>query len=136
MQIYASEFSSYLDEQGIKYTETDQDNVFKVVYGGDNLDTIPVYVFFDEDGDPYVQFKCWNIANFNGKQEAAIAVCNSLNAEYRWVKFYIDSDNDVVASIDAMISVDSCGEECLSLVRRVVHIVDDAYPQIAKARWA
>ena len=135
MQMYAREFTMHMDANGIKYTEQDE-HVIKVSYSGDNMDSIPVFVFFDEDGDPYAQFKCWNIANFKNNESVAIELCNKLNAEYRWVKFYIDDDKDVVASIDAMLDMGSCGEECLSLVRRVVSIVDDAYPQIARARWA
>ena len=135
MQIYLQEFLAYLDEKGVKYTEQN-DHVVKVTYTGDNLDTIPVFVIFDQDGDPYVQFKCWNIANFKNNEAKGINICNKLNSEYRWVKFYIDSDVDVIASIDAMIDMTTCGEECLSLVRRVVNIVDDSYPDIAKARWA
>ena len=135
MQIFAYEFSRYMDANGIKYTEQ-KENVLKVVYNGDNLSSIPVYVFFDEDNAPYVQFKCWDIQSFKNNEAAALVVCNELNAEYRWVKFYLDGDKDIVASIDAVIDMNTCGEVCLNLVRRVVNIVDEAYPQIAKARWA
>ena len=124
-----------MDREDISYTEQDE-RVLKIVYNGDNLETIPVYVFFDKDGDPYVQFKCWNIANFKTNREKGIDVCNQLNHEYRWVRFYIDNDNDVVADIDAVIDEDTCGDVCFSLVGRVVSIVDEAYPTIAKARWA
>ena len=63
-------------------------------------------------------------------------MCNRLNAEYRWVKFYLDKDGDVNAAIDAVISEDDCGEACMNLVHRIIRIVDDAYPEIAKTRWA
>jgi hypothetical protein len=100
------------------------------------MDTIPIYVFFDEDNDPYVSFKCWEIQSFKNNEAAALIVCNNLNNEYRWLKFYMDEDKDVNASLDAMVDRSTCGEECLSLVRRMVNIIDEAYPQIAKARWA
>lgn len=132
---YAKLFADYMDDQGVKYTVT-KDNVIKVVYGGENKEDLIVFVIFDEDGDNYVQFKCWDIEKFKGKRDSALTVCNSLNAEYRWVKFYIDDDDDIIASIDAVIDYTSCGKECLNLVHRVVSIVDEAYPQIAKARWA
>lgn len=132
---YAKLFTEHMDSEGIKYT-VQKEHVVKVVYTGENKDDIAVFVIFDEDGDAYVQFKCWDIEKFKGKRENALAVCNSLNAEYRWVKFYIDDEDDIVASIDAMIDYTSCGKECLMLVHRVVSIVDEAYPQIAKARWA
>ena len=132
---YAQLFVDYLDIKGIKYTVIDERTV-KVVYNGDNLDSIPVFVFFDKDGDNLVAFKCWDIANFKSAPEKGINACNELNAAWRWVKFFIDKDFDVVADIDAIVDDRTCGEICLALVRRVVSIVDDAYPTLAKARWA
>lgn len=135
MNMYADFFKEYMDENGIKYTERDE-RIVKVVYNGDNLKSIPVFVFFDEDGDGLVQLKCWEIANFKGKESKALVVCNELNNKYRWVKFYLDDDADILVSIDAIIDAATCGEECMSLVRRVVNITDEAYPEIAKALWA
>ena len=128
-------FMEHMDKEGIKYVERDE-FVVKVTYSGDNLKSIPVYVFFDEDGDPLVQLKCWEIANFKNKEGKGILACNEANKQYRWVKFYLDKDCDIVASIDAYIDASTCGSECLSLVRRVVNITDETYPIFAKALWA
>jgi len=135
MQQYLSKFLDQMDSEGVRYTQTES-NIVKIVYGGENLDTITIFVIFDEDGDPLVQLKCWNIAGFKGKEALAMEICNQLNARFRWVKFYVDKDSDVIADLDAMIDIDSCGEEVLAMVRRMVSILDDAYPSIAKARWA
>ncbi|MBR5774415.1 MAG: YbjN domain-containing protein [Clostridia bacterium] len=135
MADYKSIFMSYLDQEGIKYTDRSE-FVVKVVYSGDNLNTIPIYVFFDEDRDPIVQLQCWEIINFKGKIGRAVEACNTLNNEYRWIKFRVDNDADIVASIDAYIDAETGGPECLNLVRRIVNIVDDAYPTLAKALWA
>ena len=59
--------------------------------------------------------------------------CNELNNKYRWVKFYLDDDSDVVAQIDAYVDDETCGGECLSLVRRMVNIVDGGYPTLMQA---
>mgnify|MGYP006992087825 CR=1 FL=1 len=67
MANYKSMFMRYMDVNGIKYVDRDE-FVVKVTYSGDNLKSIPVFVFFDKDGDPMVQFKCWEIANFKGKE--------------------------------------------------------------------
>lgn len=134
MANYKQLFLRYLDEKGVKYTDRDE-YVVRISYSCDNLKTIPVYIFFDEDGDPMVQFKCWDIANFKNKEAKGIFACNEMNKTYRWVKFYLDKDADVVASIDAYIAEYNCGEECLALVRRLVNIIDDAYPTFAKAMW-
>jgi len=134
MANYKQLFMRYMDQEGIKYTDTD-DYVVKVVYTGDNLKSIPVFVFFDKDGDPLVQLKCWEIANFKNKEAKAMIACNQMNKEWRWIKFYLDDDADIIAGCDAYIDEATCGSECLSLVRRMVNIVDDAYPTFGKALW-
>ena len=135
MQPYAQEFCNYMDAHNIKYT-VKKDNVIRVSYSGTNMDTIAIFVIFDVDNDPLVQLQCWEIQNFKTNEPAALVLCNELNKEYRWVKFYIDKDKDIIASLDAVIEKNTCGEECMQLVRRMVNIIDGAFPQIARARWA
>lgn len=136
MANYKNLFMRYMDRNNVKYTDVRED-VVKVVYTGDNLKSIPVYVFFDKDGDPLVCFKCWDIAKFpDGKIANGVIACNMLNKKYRWVKFYLDDDKDIVAQIDAYVDEETCGSECLNLVKRTVNIVDEGYEIIAKALWA
>jgi hypothetical protein len=124
-----------MEEDGIKYSEVDE-NTLKISFNGDNLKSVNIYAFFDEDGDPFMQFRCWEIESFKNNEAAGLAVCNDLNLQFRWVKFFLDKDKDVIATLDAMLDDNSSGAECVSLMMRIVNIVDDAYPQIAKARWA
>lgn len=133
---FAQAFLDKLDEEGLRYTEK-EDSVVKISFRGNNLSAIDVFVFFEENGDPVVQLKCWSIANFKSNLQAGLEVCNALNCKYRWVKFYIDKDYDVVACVDSLISDEEiCGTLCLFLVRRMINILDEAYPAIAKARWS
>ena len=124
----------YLRREGIKFEQL-KDYVLKITYTGDNLNSIPIILSFDEDGDPMISCRCWNIANFKNKEPAGILACNELNTKYRWVKYYIDKDSDVVAELDALIDEYSCGEFCLTLVRKMVNIIDDSYETFMKARW-
>ena len=136
-KIYSSEFASHLDKMGVKYTCHDNGKLFEINVRGDNLKNISVLVFFIDDDYPYVHIRCYSIANFNGKKRAGIEVCNRLNEQYRWVKFYIaeEFNDDLMATIDAEINVDTCGAECFNMVLRIVQVVDEVYPQIEKARW-
>ena len=134
MANYKNLFMRYMDDQGIKYTDV-KENVVKVVYTGDNLKTIPIFVFFDKDGDPLVTFKCWEIANFKDKEAAGIIACNQLNNQYRWVTFYVDDDADVITQIDSYVSEETCGAVCMSLVKRMVNIIDESYPNIMHSLW-
>lgn len=127
MLMYKRLFMQHMDNEGVKYTDH-KEHIVKVVYGGDNLKSIPIYIVFDKEGDALVQLKCWDIANLKNKVGRAMIACNELNNKYRWVKFYIDKDGDINGELDAIVDAASAGEECLSLVRRMVNIIDEAYP--------
>ena len=80
--------------------------------------------------------RTWEIASFKGKEAAGYALCNELNGQYRWGKFFVDKDSDLCFQSDAWVSEATCGEETLYIIRRIVGIVNDAYPKIARARFA
>ena len=133
---FKSEFMRAMDRKGIKYTDEDVFRV-RVSYSGDNVDTIAVKVIFDEDGDGLVALRCWSLGKVpDNKRSAMVVVCNNLNKEYRWVKFYIDDDNDITAALDAVIDISTVGEVCIHLVNRMVGICDEAYPKLMKGLWS
>jgi hypothetical protein len=132
---YKRAFIDYMDDNNIKYSDID-DFCVSVTYSGDNMKSIKVYVFFDKDGDDMVQLCCMEIAGFKGNEAEGIIVCNNTNAKYRWVKFYIDDDGDLMCEIDAYLDEHSSGSECMRLVRRVVSIVDEVYPTFMRALWS
>ena len=128
-------FMKHMDEVGVKYTDFNE-NVVKVVYNGKNLRAIPVFVIFDKNGNGAIELKCFEVANFKDKEAKALVACNELNSKYRWVKFYLNNDAEIVVDGDAILDAASAGEECLVMVKKVVDITDDAYPVFAKALWA
>lgn len=132
MNAYKKLFMDRMDSEGIKYTDTDE-NALKIVFNGENLQTIPVHVIFDEDGDAV--FRCWNIANFKDKMPAGLVACNKLNTKYRWMKFYIDKDYDLIASIDTTMIEENTGNVCMVSLSRMISIIDDSYPIFMKALW-
>ena len=135
MASYKQIFMNYLDREGVRYEDRDE-FVVKVTYGGKNLSSIPIYVFFDEDGDPIAELKCWDIANFKDKEAKGIIACNEVNAQYRWIRFYLDKDSDIVSDVDTYFDADTCGQVCFNLLQRITNITDKAYPTFAKALWA
>ena len=132
---YKDLFIEYMEANNIKYTDVDEFCV-RVSYSGDNMRTIAVYLMFDKDGEGMVQFVCMEIAKFKNNTAPGILTCNDMNTKYRWVKFYVDGDGDLMCEADAYIDEYTCGEECMKMVRRVVNIVDDTYPTFMKALWA
>ena len=134
MANYKKMCMEYMRREKIRYEDV-REHVIKISYKGDNLTLIPIFIYFDEDGDPIVSVKCWNIINFENSDELGYSICNELNEKYRWVKFYVDKDADVVAELDAYVDEQNCGAVCATLVRRMVSIVDEAYNALMKALW-
>ena len=91
---------------------------------------------FDKDGDGMVEFKCFDIINMKGKTQEGMAACNEMNAKWRWVKFYIDDDDDIICEADSYICEDNCGEVCESMMDRMADIVEKSFPTFARAKFA
>lgn len=65
-----------------------------------------------------------------------LITCNELNNAYRWVKFCIDDDNDIMIEDDAIVTEESVGLECLELIFRTVSIVREVKPKIMRVLYA
>lgn len=131
---YKKLYMKHMDSVGIKYTDVD-DFVVRVSYYCDNMDSIDVYVLFNDEGKNLVKLVSWTIltATTDDALAGGILACNEMNNTYRWTKFYIDSDNDLDAQIDCIVDEYTVGEELVDLVERIVSIADDAYPTFAAA---
>lgn len=138
MNMAAKIVAEYLQGIGVKLDQFGDDmEVVKVRYSADNVDCVEVKLFFDDDNRS-VAVRSFNICKVpENKKPAIYEACSKLNDKFRWIKFYIDEDdNTVTGAMDAIIQLDSCGEECKEIIHRTVGIVDDAYPDLMKAIWS
>lgn len=114
--------------------DEDDDEEVRVTFSGDNLDEIPVEIFFDEDLDA-VSMRSWQVIYFDKKDLAdVLTLVNDLNSQYKFVKFVVDPEDE---SVDAEIDVplregENAGELAYDALYYIVIIVDEAYPQLAK----
>ncbi len=119
-------FIAVLKREGIKYDVSKDKPYVYIKYKGDNFDSLTFSFFFDEDGES-VALKVFSIVEFQPNQLLdAYEYCNKMNASYRWIKFYVDDDNELTADMDAVINERTVGEECYELLGRAVRIVDKA----------
>lgn len=65
-----------------------------------------------------------------------VLACNQLNNQFRFIKFTVDKDNDVMARADAILDTTSAGDECFELLIRSLQIIQDAKPLIMKSIYA
>ena len=128
---------AYFDTKGWKYDVIQDGKVLSTGVGGlDNIGSVNIYVIFDDDGKS-VGIRAFDICRVpDNKLEAMYKTCSQLNAQFRWVKFYVDKDNSITAEDDAVIQPDSSGEEVFELVIRMGQITDGAYSQLMKTLWS
>lgn len=118
------QFCQRLDREKLIYTKDEEKKKVTLSYNGDNFKSLKFVFLFDDDGES-VAIRVWSIEEFTAAQLSdAYEFCNRMNNDYRWLSFYIDSDNELTARVDAILSQPSVADECLELLRRTVRIVD------------
>lgn len=131
-------FQTALDQRSIKYRELENSNVpaLRIGYNMENMDHMDVFFWFDEDGES-VHFGTSVIAHVpENKTEVALKAINAANVKYRWLAFYLDSDNDILANGDSILAPNMVGDTCHELMQRTLNICDEAYTSFMKALWA
>ncbi|MGI6221196.1 MAG: YbjN domain-containing protein [Coriobacteriales bacterium] len=136
----AISFEHALDGNEIKYTRNDDlpQPVFIIDFGGGDFtyQHLSVRVFFDDDGNS-VHVLTAPIANIPEERiPRMLEVLNDLHNRFRWIRFYIDGDNDLVADTDIIIDDVTAGDMCVEIVMRTASVIDDAYADIMRAVWA
>ena len=128
------------NERGLKYTsvEDSQRPMIKLSFGGGDFSFthVMIHVIFDNDGTS-AQIITSPIAGVPAEKMAQLLFAlNECNHRFRWVKFYLDEDNDIIADTDLIFTEQNAGEACFELVMRTASIVDDAYSTIMKEIWS
>lgn len=127
-------FVKKLKAGGVTLSAVDYDR--QVVSFGFNLEntSLTIFVVFGDD-IRYVQIIGGEFARIpREKKNKAYEICNSLNEEYRWVKFYYNEDGgDLRCETDAIVDVKTSTDEINELWARMTTIVDKAYPKIMKS---
>lgn len=126
-------FISYLKEINFKFQEI-EDNVITFGMSGDNVKGVKYFVSFDEGGDT-INITGTDIASFKDKLTQGFITVNRLNVHYRWIKFVIHEDGDLITFTDAVIEPNTAGKEIMELIGRNINILDEAYPEIMREIW-
>ena len=104
--------------------------------GGDHASYKFLYVKSDDE-DNDVAMRVLSIANFpENRLDAAYKLVSELNRQYRFLRFVIDSDNDLNVEYDFPIHCDPIGPMAIELMIRTTQILDDCYPKVMRLIWA
>ena len=129
MHSSTQQFVRAMDAKDIKHSDPETAaggrETVTVIYSGENIPSIRMRFFFDQD--------CQDVA----KLDVLLKAINAVNRRFRFAKFVLDTDdNSVQAELDAVFRSHDVGEICLELMARCVDICDKAYPDLMKALWA
>lgn len=115
-----------LDRDGIKYRMNEEKVYLVVNYRADNFDDQDFQFAFGEDGKTFTLY-AFSIEKFEDYQlKDAYEFCQKMNAEYKWMKFYIDDDKELTAQYDGVVNTDTIGEVGVEILGHAVAIVDEA----------
>lgn len=138
MQETTKKFLQYMDKNQIKYEVQERENHdwVGVTFTGDNLRAIILQFFFSKETEDFA-LRVFSIAKVPENSTVDILkVCNDLMIKYRWMRFYLDENNEVTAAYDASVTLETSDLISATIMFRTVNIVDECYPQIMKALWA
>ena len=133
MNVCAERFIAKLKSMNMTFDVVEPGDSTLVVFPYKNRKTI--LEFRGENGD-HVQLATLIESAPEDKFVDIVLACNQLNSTYRYVKFSVDSDNDIMARTDAILDVNSADEECFELLGRSIQIIEDAKAPIMKAIYA
>lgn len=128
---YTQLFTDLLDSKGLHYNVFDGhdgDTILRIAF--DNATT--TFVFSGDDGE-YVSMYTPVEHVPEEKTIDLLVVCNDLNKQYKWLKFYIDDDNDVCCEDDAILTDENAADECLELLFRRLSILEKSKKPIMLA---
>ncbi len=116
-------FESGIDSDGDSVVEFPyQGKVAKIFFCGQNGEYLSLYLVYERAPDE--------------KFADVLFVCNELNAQYKWVTFYLAKDNSIVLHDDAILSIESAADEAFELLVRILKIGDEVKPRLMKAIYA
>lgn len=70
------------------------------------------------------------------KRIELLRVLNDLNCRYRYAKFSMDKDNDVIVRYDVARKNGTAGQTAVEIMLRMRNIIEECYPEIMRTIWA
>ncbi len=130
-------FLALMDQKGINYSVNGFDSNGNEMVSISNTDSDINYSYtikyFFDDGEENCSLRVWNIITFADADFAKVLrTVNSLNCQYKYVRFTVDeSDNTVTASIDTIYRTHDIDQIIWEATLYVVDIIEAGYPALA-----
>ena len=135
------------DKQGLNYgedtSEDGEDHILRMRQKLDNGSVVSIAIVVTENGDTndFIKIKYFDLVRLGEKAEPTVfhEKLNEWNSEYRYVKFVVDDDQDVVVDIDLPLDLHVGAfqvESFMSMVGVGLQVIEEVYPDPMKLRWS
>jgi hypothetical protein len=130
MLLAAQLFIDELTKQSFAYSAHDMEEGAVVSFSLCGMHTN--FIFSGECGR-YVSMYTLMAAVPVGKIDDTIRLCNTLNNETKWFKFFVDDENDLMMQDDAILSPESAADECFELLERRIKVLEKVKSTVLRA---
>jgi len=136
-----------LDKQDMKYgedvTEDGEEQIIRMRQQLDNGSVVSIAVVVTEKGDTndFIKIKYFGLVRLdeNSDEKAFHEKLNEWNSQYRYVKFVVDDECDVVVDIDLPLDLHDGifqPDSFMAMVGVGLQVLEEVYPELMKLRWA
>lgn len=129
------------DRNDIKYGGKIQEyDDSSLVEAGFRIDNGPFVIarFISRDDDNDVAVRVFAIISVNEeKRQQVLQEVNAVNCKVRHIKFLLDEDGDLNAEYDFPVNLadEQVGKVAVEMFARLMHILNDLYPDSMRAMW-
>lgn len=132
---FVNSYVAVLDKEGLNHSDIRSNGEIDMVEFGMKTDyaTVRVKAFFEGE---LVGIRCFDLVQVpEDKFADVLFACNKLNSQFKFMTFYVDEDNQVCISSDALLDEATAGTEAFTLAIQSIKIAEKAYPVLMKALW-
>ncbi len=118
-------------------TFADEAVVFQLAFKTEKISQIRFKIILTQNG--VVNFISDPIASVPAEKRAAVlSELNRMNGQYRYGKYYIDNDGDVLLqqAVSVLLGPKQLSDELSLLIKLSLEMLDGEYPAIMKAIWS
>lgn len=133
MNASAEAFIERLERHDIRYmqdAQPDGSHYVAVELAGNNGVLYNVAMVFSPDGTEF-KIRVYRLGKVPyDRQRPMLRTLNKINEEYAWLRFYVDSDSEVAAASDSIITTASAPRVCWEMLRRTFSVLDEVQSKI------
>lgn len=128
------EIHQAFDRAGIKHKVEENRSHWILITGmtGDHSKYQFLFIKSDDKGNDVVVRSLPIVSVPRSRYDQAYELLNSLQQEYRFIKFILDKDGDVIVAYDFPVAYPDIGQGAVEILLRMAKIVDNCYPKLAR----